>query len=175
VAVNISNHQLCRGNLIDTVTEVLFETGMEPCELELEVTESIVMNNPKAAIEVLNELRALGVHIAVDDFGTGYSSLMYLKKLPLSSLKIDRGFVADIGRDKNDETIVIATINLAHSLGLTVTAEGIETAEQAEFLRAHDCDDLQGYYFSWPLPVEEITDWLHLEFTSSSQMEIMVS
>jgi diguanylate cyclase (GGDEF)-like protein/PAS domain S-box-containing protein len=175
VAVNISNHQLRRGNLIKTVTEILFETGMEPCELELEITESIVMDNPKAAIEILNELRALGVHIAVDDFGTGYSSLMYLKKLPLSSLKIDRGFVADIGRDKNDETIVIATINLAHSLGLTVTAEGIETAEQAEFLRAHECDNLQGYYFSRPLPVDEITDWLQAEFTFSSQMERMMS
>lgn len=160
VAVNISIHQLRRGNLIETVTKVLSETGVEPGELELEITESTVMDDPKAAIETLAELRSMGIQIAVDDFGTGYSSLMYLKQLPISSLKIDRGFVNDIGKDKNDEAIVIATINLAHSLGLTVTAEGVETVEQAAFLRTFACDKLQGYYFSKPQSIEETTEWL---------------
>ena len=163
VAVNISIHQLRRGNLINSVTRVLSETGVEPVELELEITESTVMDNPKSAIEILTELRAMGIQIAVDDFGTGYSSLMYLKQLPISSLKIDRGFVADIGKDKNDEAIVIATINLAHSLGLSVTAEGVETVEQAAFLRTFACDQLQGYYFSKPQSAEEISKWLRDE------------
>ena len=160
VAVNVSIHQLRRGSLLQSVTRILSETGVEPSDLELEITESTVMDNPQAAIEILNELRSMGIQIAVDDFGTGYSSLMYLKKLPISSLKIDRDFVRDIGNDKNDEAIVIATINLAHSLGLTVTAEGVETLEQADFLRTYECDHLQGYYFSEPLAVERMTDWL---------------
>ena len=160
VAVNVSIHQLRRGSLLQSVTRILSETGVEPQDLELEITESTVMDNPQAAIDVLNELRSMGIQIAVDDFGTGYSSLMYLKKLPISSLKIDRDFVRDIGNDKNDEAIVIATINLAHSLGLSVTAEGVETLEQAEFLRTYECDHLQGYYFSKPLSAEDITDWL---------------
>ena len=160
VAVNVSVRQLMKSDLYETVQRALQSTGLEARCLELEVTESSIMQEPKKAIAVLTAIRNLSVHLSVDDFGTGYSSLSYLKTLPIGSLKIDRSFVLDIGEDPDDETIVIATINLAHSLGLEVTAEGVETNEQRVFLNANACDRLQGYFFSRPQPHKKLETWL---------------
>ena len=128
--------------------------------LELEITENILMQDPVNAVEVLQAIHALGVRIAIDDFGTGYSSLAYLKRFPLDVLKIDRTFVNDLVNDSGDAAIVEASISLAHKLGLEVIAEGVETAEQFEFMRTHDCDLVQGYYLSRPLPRFELMELL---------------
>jgi EAL domain-containing protein (putative c-di-GMP-specific phosphodiesterase class I) len=138
------------------VTQVLGETHLDACYLELELTESTLMRNTEEAVSMLNELHELGIGIAVDDFGTGYSSLSYLKRLPVDRLKIDRSFVADIGTSDDDETITAAIIALAHELQLQVIAEGVETTSQFDFLRERACDEMQGYFFSPPLPGEEL-------------------
>jgi EAL domain-containing protein (putative c-di-GMP-specific phosphodiesterase class I) len=134
---------------------VLRETGIPPSMLEAELTESAVMTDPAKAIQALHEIRDLGVPISIDDFGTGYSSLAYLKRFPLDKLKIDAAFVRDIATDPDDAVIVLAITTLAHSLNLTVIAEGVETAEQMAFLIEHGCDEMQGNYFSKPVPTEE--------------------
>jgi len=167
VAVNISVQQLSNGRLINTIKEVLEKTKLPAHCLELEVTEYTMMNDVEKAIIVLNELRQLGVSIAVDDFGTGYSSLTYLSKLPVNTLKVDQYFVNGIGRDTNDESIVKATINLAHSLSLHVTAEGVETDEQRLFLINNEVDYLQGYFFSKPKCANDLEQWI-LEKNSST-------
>jgi diguanylate cyclase (GGDEF)-like protein len=156
VAVNISGqHFHPDNNLIELIVKVLQDTAVSPENLELELTESIIMQNADFTIQILEQLRAIGVKVAIDDFGTGYSSLSYLKHFPVSSLKIDRCFVQDITTDRHDETISLAIIDLAHSLSLNVIAEGVETAEQLEFLKEHGCDHIQGYFFSPPLPASE--------------------
>lgn len=156
VAVNLSAHQLRSPGLVDLVRTIMSRYGIDAGELELEVTESVAMEEPQRAIAQLTALRALGVELAIDDFGTGYSSLAYLKLLPIQTLKLDRAFVKDIETDENDATISLATIALAHSLGLKVVAEGVETEAQREFLTSHRCDILQGYLFSKPLPAAEV-------------------
>ena len=133
---------------------------MDPDALELEITESAVMQQLEASLEALRRIRALGVHISMDDFGTGYSSLSHLKLFPIGAVKIDQSFVRDITTDPNDAAITQATIVMAKSLGLTVIAEGVETREQLEFLKRHGCDAAQGYYFSRPLPPEELSELL---------------
>jgi EAL domain-containing protein (putative c-di-GMP-specific phosphodiesterase class I) len=138
------------------VSAVLAHTGLAPENLELEITESTAMANPDQAIAVLGELRKLGVKLAVDDFGTGYSSLSYLKRFPLNRLKIDRTFIKDLGTNPHDEAIINATIALAGSLSLDVTAEGVETEAQRDFLDRAGCDEYQGFYFSRALPAEEL-------------------
>jgi len=160
VAVNISVQQLSNGLLLPTIKDVLAETNLDPRCLELEVTEYTMMNDIEQAIAVLNDLQNLGVAIAVDDFGTGYSSLTYLSKLPVNTLKIDQYFVNGIGEDKNDESIVKATINLAHSLSLKVTAEGVETDAQRLFLIDNKVDFLQGYFFSKPKNSGDLEQWI---------------
>jgi diguanylate cyclase (GGDEF)-like protein/PAS domain S-box-containing protein len=151
VAVNVSARQLRRRDFCETVAGALAESGLPPQYLELEITESSVMENPKEAIEILERLRRMGLSLAIDDFGTGYSSLAYLKLFPIDHLKIDRSFVRDIEYDLNDRAIAFGTIALAHSLGLNVIAEGVETADQLELLCANGCDEVQGYLFSKPL------------------------
>jgi diguanylate cyclase (GGDEF)-like protein/PAS domain S-box-containing protein len=152
VAVNLSAHQLRSPELIDTVARTMHRHGMGHGDLELEVTESVAMADPEHAIARLEALREMGVELAIDDFGTGYSSLAYLKLLPIQTLKLDRSFVKDIESNENGAAISTATIALAHSLGLKVVAEGVETEAQSRFLAAHSCDFLQGYRYGRPEP-----------------------
>ncbi|WP_250456608.1 EAL domain-containing protein [Caballeronia sp. INML5] len=156
VSVNLSARHFQQRDIARLVTSVLEETGLAPRYLELELTESAIMRNAEEAITMLSELSALGIGIAIDDFGTGYSSLSYLKRFPVHRLKIDRSFVADIGSSGDDETITSAIIALAHSLEMQVIAEGVETHAQHDFLRERDCDEMQGYLFSRPMPHEAI-------------------
>jgi diguanylate cyclase (GGDEF)-like protein/PAS domain S-box-containing protein len=156
VAVNLSARQFTQQDIVKVVSRALEDTGCSAVSLELEITESIIMENPEAAAQTLLNLSNMGVHLSIDDFGTGYSSLSYLKRFPINSLKIDKSFVRDITTDADDAAIAKAVIALAHSLKLKVIAEGVETAEQLSFLRAQQCDQMQGYYLSRPLPVEQI-------------------
>lgn len=162
MSVNLSVRQL-KENVYDLVTSALQETGLPASCLELEITESMLVENPEAMGVMLRRIADLGVRISIDDFGTGYSSLTYLKRLPIDVLKIDRSFVKDIGHDKQDEAIARTIIGMAHSLDLHVIAEGVETAEQLDFLKAHACDAFQGYLFSRPLPAAAIVELLRRE------------
>jgi diguanylate cyclase (GGDEF)-like protein len=155
MAVNLSTRQFRQKDLADDVSKVLRVTGLAAADLELELTESAIMDNLAAATSVLGELKRLGLRIAVDDFGTGYSSLSYLKAFPIHCLKIDRSFIRDIPGDENDTAIVRTIIALAGSLGLTVVAEGVETDAQLAYLRSSQCDQIQGYLFSRPLPPDD--------------------
>jgi EAL domain-containing protein (putative c-di-GMP-specific phosphodiesterase class I) len=150
VSVNISPQQFRGDGLVPLIAGALSDTRMDGRYLEIEITESTVMHAGERMVEMLHAIKKLGVHIAVDDFGTGYSSLSYLKRFPVDRLKIDRSFVQHIA-DADDAVIVRAIIALGHNLGLKVLAEGVETEEQIEFLRANGCDELQGYYFSQPV------------------------
>lgn len=155
VAVNLSGRQLQRNNLSTTIAGILEETGLDPSFLELEVTESMLMHDPKFAVDMLVQIRAKGVvHIDVDDFGTGYSSLSYLKRFPIDALKLDKSFVDGLPHDEDDIAICRAVIALAHSLKLRVIAEGVENDEQLAFLRDNGCDVIQGYIVSRPLPAD---------------------
>ena len=155
IAVNLSGVQLENGEIIKQVHQVLEETQLDPSLLELEITESTIMHHPERVIEVLKKLKEMGVKLAVDDFGTGYSSLNYLKRFPIDLLKIDAAFVRDLETDADDRAIVQSIIALAKSMRLQVVAEGVETRQQQEFLRALDCDYIQGYYIGRPVCAEE--------------------
>jgi diguanylate cyclase (GGDEF)-like protein/PAS domain S-box-containing protein len=155
VAVNLSTQQFFKHNLVGFVKEVLDETGLDPKYLVLEITESMAVDT-EYSLNVLRKLKDIGIGLSIDDFGTGYSSLKYLKSFPIDYLKIDRAFVRDIINDNNDVNIVKAIITLAHNLQLRVIAEGVETKEQLDFLKKYDCDEIQGYLFSKPIPVEEL-------------------
>jgi EAL domain-containing protein (putative c-di-GMP-specific phosphodiesterase class I) len=155
IAINVSGRQLHSG-LAETVRAALEHTKFPPHCLEIELTESAVMSNTDAAIEALGSLRDLGVRISLDDFGTGYSSLSYLKRLPVTGLKIDQSFVRDLASDPDDSAIVRAIIVVGQELSLDVTAEGVETMEQVEFLKKHGCARAQGFVFARPLPADEL-------------------
>jgi diguanylate cyclase (GGDEF)-like protein/PAS domain S-box-containing protein len=156
VAVNISARQFEPKTLTDTVRNALDISGLDASFLELELTESLVMQSPEEAISVLHDLKEMGLRLAIDDFGTGYSSLSHLQRFPVDRLKIDQSFVRDIGADPNDAIIARAVISLGHSLGMSVIAEGVSSPEQLAFLRENDCDEMQGYLFSRPVPIEEL-------------------
>lgn len=156
LAVNVSVRQFKQGAIVQSVRDVLARTGIAPQRLELEITESLMLANEPAPIALLHQLHDLGVRLALDDFGTGFSSLAYLKRLPFDVLKIDRSFVKDIGLDHGDDAVIISIIGLAHNLGMTALAEGVETEPQRDFLRRHGCDFEQGYLFSRPLPAVEL-------------------
>jgi diguanylate cyclase (GGDEF)-like protein/PAS domain S-box-containing protein len=156
VAVNISARQMGAISIVDTVCRALAAAGLAPGFLTLELTESSLMERPEEVIGLLLNLREMGVRIAIDDFGTGYSSLSYLQRFPVDHLKIDQSFVRDIGADPNDAIIARAVISLGHSLGMGVIAEGVSSQEQLAFLRENDCDEIQGYLFSRPLPIGEL-------------------
>ncbi|MCP4200533.1 MAG: EAL domain-containing protein [bacterium] len=164
MAINISAIQFRERNFVATVASILRDTEVQPGAIELEVTESVAMNEVEKTLERLQELHDLGVQIAIDDFGTGYSSLAYLKRFPIHTLKIDRSFVLSTPKDKGDMAIVKGVIALAHNLGLEVVAEGVETAEQAEYLRDEGCEILQGFHFSRPVPLEAFERLLRFGF-----------
>ncbi|MEL7597297.1 MAG: EAL domain-containing protein, partial [Clostridiaceae bacterium] len=156
--------QLNQKNFVSIVKKVLDETGLNPQYLTLEITESILIKSLEANIKKLEELKELGVKIALDDFGKGYSSLSYIMNLPIDILKIDKCFVDDITRNPKKELIMESIISLAQKINLEVVAEGIEVKEQYDILRKQNCDKIQGYYFSKPLSVEEAFEKLALEY-----------
>jgi len=151
IAVNLSGRQFQHRHLAKLVKKVLKDTKLDPRQLDLELTESVLMHNTEAVLGAMDELHAYGVVFSMDDFGTGYSSLSYLKRFPIDTLKIDQSFVRDIPRDPDDAAIARAIISMAHSLGMKVIAEGVETAQQLAFLRVNRCNSMQGYYFSRPI------------------------
>jgi diguanylate cyclase (GGDEF)-like protein len=157
VAVNLSARQFQDKNLGLVIAAIIADSGIDPGLLEIELTESMLMNNAEEATRTLNEINAGGVRLAMDDFGTGYSSLAYLRRFPLDVLKIDRAFIRNVATDPDDAAIVLAMISLAHSMKLEVVAEGVETEAQMSFLRMHGCDEIQGYYFARPMPAAECT------------------
>jgi len=160
IAVNLSPRQFADPNLLVDVGAALEKSGMPPELLELEITESMLMQNVEHAVQVLTAIKSLGITLAVDDFGTGYSSMSLVKKFPIDVLKIDRSFVRDIASDSEDKAIADAIIALGRALDLTIVAEGVETAEQEAFLRAHNCDEIQGYLISKPIPADEFAGFL---------------
>jgi EAL domain-containing protein (putative c-di-GMP-specific phosphodiesterase class I) len=160
IAINLSSKQFQDKKLLGLLVEVLDETSLDPSFLELEITESIVMEHPDDAAALLQEISQLGVRIAIDDFGTGYSSLAYLQKFPINTLKIDQTFVSEITHNDSKSVIVDSIISMADKLNLKVVAEGIETRSQLEFFKKRKCHEAQGYYFSRPLPTEKFAEKL---------------
>jgi len=156
VAVNLSPKQFRHQDIAKLVANVLATTGLEPKYLELEITETTIMDNVEAAINILSDIKSMGIEISVDDFGTGYTSISYLKQFPINTLKIDQSFIKGIPHNQNDLAITSAVIAMAHNLGIKVVAEGVETMEQLQYLADHQCDMIQGYYISSPLPEHKV-------------------
>lgn len=163
MAINISSRQFLSQDLTHQIEGVIKLTGIEPCYLELELTEGCIMEHVEENIQVLQHLNSIGVSLSIDDFGTGYSSMAYLKRFPINKLKIDQSFVTDLAIDPDDAAIVQAINVLGHSLHLTVIAEGVETKEQLDFLNVIGCDEIQGYYFSKPITSEAFEKILSLQ------------
>jgi diguanylate cyclase (GGDEF)-like protein len=163
IAVNLSPVQFSAPNLYDTIKSILAETGLAPHRLELEITERLFMEESEKTLSILHQLKQLGVRISMDDFGTGYSSLSYLRSFPFDKIKVDRTFVSDLVDGTEHIVIVQAVVTIARALGMTTTAEGVETVGQQEFLTALGCDEAQGYLFSAPVPTEQVSkliaDW----------------
>lgn len=164
VAVNVSGYQLQFHSFLSTVTNILAETGLDPDLLELEVTETVVMQNPESAYNILTAIQKLGVHMAIDDFGTGYSSLAHLKRFPISSLKIDRSFVTDIESNSQDAAIASAIIDMGNTLDLNIIVEGVETSGQLHFFKERKCHEIQGFLYSAPVSADRLTDLLENGF-----------
>jgi EAL domain-containing protein (putative c-di-GMP-specific phosphodiesterase class I) len=173
VAVNISAVQFLRRTLDQTILEALSAASLEPRYLELELTETVVMRDIDRTVEVLNKLQSAGIHFAIDDFGTGYSSLSYLRCFKINKLKIDQSFVRELTNNPDDVAIIDAIIGLARNFRLRVLAEGVETAEQLEFLREHACDDIQGYYFSRPVAADAFARLLQTETLSPASAAVV--
>jgi EAL domain-containing protein (putative c-di-GMP-specific phosphodiesterase class I) len=169
VAVNFSARQFVQQRVENLVARKLRDSGLDAQALELELTESLTMQDADAIRTTLGDLRLMGVRCSIDDFGTGYSGLSYLTRLPIDRLKIDKCFVHEIARGDDDARIVAAVIALAHNLRLGVTAEGVETTEQLDFLREHGCDEMQGFLFSRPVPAAQFEGLLQLERVSPDQ------
>jgi len=165
ISVNLSCHQFADRQLLHAVRDILEETGMQPKYLEFEITESVLMQDADTAMLVLGEIKKMGMKISIDDFGTGYSSMAYLKHFPIDVLKVDRSFVMNLPDDEQDGTITTAIVKLAHALGLAVVAEGVENAEQFHFLNDLQCDQIQGYLFSPPVPAEQAEQLINVPFT----------
>jgi len=156
VAVNLSPVQISTPNLDEVVKSILAETGLAPHRLELEITERLFMEDSEKTLSALHRLKQLGVRISMDDFGTGYSSLSYLRSFPYDKIKVDRAFVSDLAAGTEHVVIVQAVVSIARALGMTTTAEGVETVGQKEFLAALGCDEAQGYLFSAPVTIEKV-------------------
>jgi EAL domain-containing protein (putative c-di-GMP-specific phosphodiesterase class I) len=163
VSVNLSPVQFRRRTLPLLVAKVLAETGLDPRRLDLELTESAVLEDFEAVAADMQQLIQLGVHLAIDDFGTGYSSLGYVKRFPVDRIKIDQSFVRNMTTDPNDAVIVRTIMTLAHSLNIAVVAEGVETTDQLASLRAEGCDEVQGYYFGRPTPAADFIELVRNE------------
>ncbi len=163
MAVNLSGRQLHHAGLVESITNIIRETGIEPSLLELELTESSIMEDAERTVTTLRVLQQMGISLAIDDFGTGYSSLSYLKRFPLTRLKIDRSFIHELPKNSEDAAIVMAIIAMARALRLRVTGEGIETEEQLKFLGQLGCDDMQGFFIARPAPAsyfaQEVAQW----------------
>jgi EAL domain-containing protein (putative c-di-GMP-specific phosphodiesterase class I) len=168
VSVNLSPLQFEQEDLVDMVLASLDRYGLSPSNLELEITESTLMTDISTSIGKLDLLVDEGISISIDDFGTGYSSLYYLKNFPIDVLKIDQSFVRDITQDESDAQIVETIILMAHNLGIGVVAEGVETKDQLDLLDSFGCELIQGYYYSRPLPLEDIIAYLHAEKSNNS-------
>jgi diguanylate cyclase (GGDEF)-like protein/PAS domain S-box-containing protein len=160
MAVNLSARQFASNEILEHISEVLEETGLQPELLELEITEGMVMQDPERAVQRLSAIKQMGLRLAIDDFGTGYSSLGQIKNFPVDTLKVDRSFIRDLPAHTEDRAITEAIIAMAHTLSLTVIAEGVETSEQADYLREHACDEMQGFYFSRPIRPEDFAKLL---------------
>ena len=160
MAVNVSSRQIQMEGLDELLVQVLQDTGLEPAALELEITESTLIQSEEIAVRVLERLKRVGVQISLDDFGTGFSSLSYLKRFPVDALKIDCSFVRGVVVDPDDAAIVVAILSMANALGLGVVAEGVETEQQRDFLIAGGCSEMQGYLFSRPVPAHEFLELL---------------
>ncbi|HMH17461.1 MAG TPA: EAL domain-containing protein [Burkholderiales bacterium] len=160
VAVNLSARQFSDENLLQDITAIVKESGMDPTLLELEITESMLMHNVEKAIRTLDALNDMGIRLAIDDFGTGYSSLSTLKRFPINTIKVDRSFIRDLPGGVDDHAITDAIIAMGRTLGMTVIAEGVETKEQADYLREQSCDEFQGFYFKKPMPANELVKLL---------------
>ena len=171
IAVNVSAVQFRQGSFPGTIRTVLDETGLAPEYLELELTESLLLSSADVMFSVMRQLMTMGLSLAIDDFGTGYSSLSYLKRFPVSKLKIDRSFMRDVAVNADDAAIATAIISMARSLNLKVIAEGVENEAQMSFLRERQCDEIQGYYFSKPLPAEEVAAKLRAIYLESRKIE----
>jgi diguanylate cyclase (GGDEF)-like protein/PAS domain S-box-containing protein len=174
ISVTLSAPQFGAPTLIASIAAVLAQTGLPPASLEIELTESLFMSDVDLAVDLLHGMKALGVTLSIDDFGTGYSSLSYLRRFPIDVLKIDRSFVNDIASNADDCAIVVSIIALAHNLKLRVIAEGVETAGQLDFLRTHGCDEMQGYYFSRPVPAPQFEQLLR-EGKSLARRELLAA
>jgi EAL domain-containing protein (putative c-di-GMP-specific phosphodiesterase class I) len=157
----VSARQFRERNLVGRVVNALRDSGLEARYLELEVTESLIMQDIELAIATMNELQGLGVQISIDDFGTGYSSLSALKTFPVARLKIDKSFINDVADDENDQAVTSAVISLGQKLNMRVIAEGVETDDQMAFLRKNNCDEMQGYHFSKPISAQDIENLLN--------------
>jgi len=160
LAVNISSEQFRQSGLVNFILKTVWQTSVSPQRLELEITESLLMRDIDQTIASLRSLKEAGIRLSIDDFGTGYSSLSYLKQFPLDSLKIDRSFIRDLHEDSDDAAICAAILAMARELGLSVVAEGVELDHQVQFLRRHGCDQIQGFLYSKPLPLDQLEEFL---------------
>ncbi|KIQ56349.1 putative bifunctional diguanylate cyclase/phosphodiesterase, partial [Pseudomonas fluorescens] len=160
LSVNVSAIDFRQRGFVEGIARTLKETGLDPTQLELEITESVLMQNIDTTVAILKAIKQLGVRLAIDDFGTGYSSLSYLQKFPVDVLKIDQSFVGDLSIDSNDAKLVSTIISLGKGLNLHIIAEGVETLAQLDFLRVHQCEEAQGYYFSKPVEPHAFAQWM---------------
>jgi len=168
LAINLSVRQFQQADLIEIIDAALLESDLDPTLLEMEITESVAVLRSQQTMHVLGELRARGIGVSIDDFGAGQTSLIYLRQFPITRIKIDRAFIEDVPESEGDSAIVTAITRLAHELGLQVTAEGVATSRQFEFLRSIGCDALQGFLFSGALPPEALAQWLANRETGAS-------
>ena len=168
MAVNLSPRQFWRPGIVEMIDRVLRETGLEPCYLDLEITEGLLMKDVEDSIAILHALKRMGIHLSIDDFGTGYSSLSYLKRFPIDQLKIDKSFVSDVTVNQDNTSIAMAVIAMAHNMRLKVIAEGVENPAQLAFLQKYQCDEIQGYYLSRPAPAQQIRALLRGELLSAA-------
>jgi EAL domain-containing protein (putative c-di-GMP-specific phosphodiesterase class I) len=169
VAVNLSPVQFRSPSLIHTVISALADSGLSAFQLELEITESVLLTDSETALAILHHIKGLGVRIAMDDFGTGYSSLSYLRLFPFDKIKIDQSFIRELGDSKDCAAIVKAVVDLGSSLGITTTAEGVETTDQLDQVREHGCTEIQGYFFGKPLPFSHVEKLLRKGSPSQSR------